>query len=263
MPEQTITPQVTQQTEVVKKDNRKRNIIIAVIIVLVLLVIIIAAFLFASRNNNPGYGYSNESTTTSSTQSSRTSTQTSSASSTTTSTVTSAAADTYVNTGTNNTWKYTSTEYGITFTVVNPYPDTPTPVNVTREGNKIWVYVGTDKNGGQSVELFTKPANQTFKQAIEEDFLASYDPAKCFVETTTRADGLVSAQIKYPVSESTDSPWWENAQYCPTNYSATNGVRYFLYDQNKPTQYAFFNIGQYAIYGTADGDWASTFVFVK
>lgn len=143
-------------------------------------------------------------------------------------------------------------------------------------GNKAYVYVqGPNANyaSGQWVEIFTKKASQTLKQAVEERFLKGIDSKDCFVaeedfknSKKMEVKGIKSAEIKYPLDENSETPFFEQGIKCPKDYSMTNGMRYFLMDEAHPTQFAFFDIGQYGISSnTSSGSptWQDTIVFLR
>lgn len=171
---------------------------------------------------------------------------------------------------TGNLKKYIFNSLGVSFTVFSPAQREP--IIVEKEGNKIYVGGKT----GQSVEIFSKNSNQTLQQAIENQFLTNYSKTDCFVIKTNHNSSARSyptsyetAEISYPrpanIGATNDGePWFANSKKCPTNYSRTNGIRYFLGDQNHPDIFVFFSIGQYAIFGDADyGTWQYTIEFIK
>lgn len=159
--------------------------------------------------------------------------------------------------------RFTSDTLGITFTYRN---DDTQRATVSEQGDKAYIAVNLppsgDITGGQWVQVFDKEAGDTLAQAIEKRFLQGYDEADCFVkslENTGYPDGVSLAIISFPHTDDGVNPWWD-ANTCPGQYSETNGMRYFWMDAAHPDKLLYFDIGQYAIYGTDDQttDWPRT-----
>lgn len=134
-----------------------------------------------------------------------------------------------------------SDSLGVGFTFL-AWPDGPA-IAVVESGNTISIL-------DQTIEVFDKDPGISFQQAIEERFLAGYDPADCFVVLADSNEQGIStyhaAIISFPKTEDADSPWWANADYCPADYSETNGLQYFLYNEDVPAKFLFVRIGQYS-----------------
>lgn len=139
-------------------------------------------------------------------------------------------------------------------------------------GSKVYVYqTKFPVEQGQYVEVFPKNAADDLKTAIEKKFLANYSKTDCFVivgknpvAKQTVPATFVFAQITIPTSpndgmEELSAKW----QKCPTPYTATNGLAYFLMNLAHPDKFVFFSIGQYSIDGGPGGVlWQSTLKFL-
>lgn len=149
-----------------------------------------------------------------------------------------------------NVKAFTSQKLGISFNYLSRNGDT----RVLESGDKVYVYPGTEAETGQWVQVFTKDKNDTLAQAIEKRFLRDYDKKNCWVELLGTKESFETATIYYPPNTDPNGPWWENYKNCPANYSAANGVSYFLMDQKHPDKLLFFSIGQYPIEGSEKED---------
>lgn len=139
---------------------------------------------------------------------------------------------------------------------------------VTEKNNIIYVHGTKDQpQAGQWIEMFEKKSDETLKTAVEEKFLANIPREQCFVESTdipkdesgSFQSNLVVGEIAYPLDKPKDPVGYEHN--CSPEYSRTNGLRYFLMSQARPDKFYFFEIGQYAILGSNDGQdvpWQST-----
>lgn len=130
------------------------------------------------------------------------------------------------------------------------------------------VYVGG--RDGQSVEVFTKKADESLEQSIRRQILANYPSSLCTIDVVPSniMSGYQTAGIGYPESTGGDEPWFENSKLCNPDYARTNGIRYFLYTPEYPEKFFFFSIGQYAILAEPAGDgggktWQDTFEVFK
>jgi len=162
--------------------------------------------------------------------------------------------------------EYISKNLGVNFC----YPETvgdpsgsPSAIEVTEEGDKIFVYnQGTNKETEQYVEVFNKNKNDTLVQAIEKTLLQNISKDKCWTSPLLLSENplggitypenyVLANPLEYPIPEnSTDfSSFFANAGNCPEEYRETNGIRYFMMDQNSPDRFFFFSIGQYFISG--------------
>lgn len=131
---------------------------------------------------------------------------------------------------------------------------------------------------GQFVRIFTKNNKDSLKQAIEKKFLENYSKEDCFLlENKDLNKYLENKYDKYPesyilmpaisypkdkYSESQNNPWFNK---CPRVYSQSNGISYFLMDNNHPDKFVFFSIGQYSISAPLEDVeifWQDTFRFI-
>jgi len=149
---------------------------------------------------------------------------------------------------------YYSDKLGVGFTYVPSQGQAgiDSTVTVTEIGDKIYVHgANGEPEQGQSIEVFTKDSNLTLGEAIEARFLGGYDPNDCFVKNygtnETRLENYVSAGISFPPSSDPDAPWWQNADKCPQHYSESNGIQYFLMNEDVPGKFLFVEIGQDSI----------------
>ncbi len=139
---------------------------------------------------------------------------------------------------------YYSEKLGVGLTYL-PYENSS--VQVTEKDNSINI-------DDQTIEVFDKDSNVTLQKAIEDKFLHGYDPKNCFVKTYDHsAEGVqegdptyTMAIISYPPTTDTNAPFWQNSEKCPQQYSATNGLQYFLYNPSVPSKFLFVRIGQYS-----------------
>ncbi len=158
--------------------------------------------------------------------------------------------------------KYTSTKLGVSF----EYPD---EAGVKEIGNKIYVYYKETKpEDGQYVEVFSKDGNKDLKVTLEDKFLAG-KPDFCEVEIfekTPQHPTYVSATITFPIDPDNYESLFTKTKECGENYSMTNGRRYFIYDPQHTSQYAFISIGQYSIdlkNHPSAATWEQTIKFLK
>lgn len=159
---------------------------------------------------------------------------------------------------------FTSHELGVSFKYLSEQ-DPGLPTKVTQVGDKVYVSVGDmSVESGQSLEVFTKPAEQSFADAIRDQILASFPSTDCTVEASPSniQGGYWVAEIGYPMAADADVPFWENAKLCNEKYDKANGIRYFLYDPSHPTKFLFVDIGQYFIQGPNSIPWQHSITFI-
>ena len=156
---------------------------------------------------------------------------------------------------------YYSNTLGIGFTYVasNSFSSNGKtyPVNfvVTEIGNKIYIHGSTEKpEQGQSLEVFTKDPAISFADTLRQQFLTGINPKSCFIETQQSSEqnisGYMSADISYPMPTDPTAPFWDNSVDCG-EYAKSNGIAYFLYNENVPNKFLYVSVGQDAI--TLDG----------
>ncbi|MGE5426229.1 MAG: hypothetical protein ACM3PZ_04080 [Bacillota bacterium] len=158
---------------------------------------------------------------------------------------------------------YYSENLGLAFTYL---PDENYNPEIRGEGNKLIV-------GDQEAEVFQKDPALSLQEAIEANFLVGYDPSQCFVkilskeEREQKPDSYEAAVISFPHLEDANLPWWSNGDKCPTEYSETNGLQYFLMNKEVPSKYLFVRVGQSAgvLDGIAEplGNWTRSLRVVK
>jgi hypothetical protein len=146
---------------------------------------------------------------------------------------------------------YYSTTQGIVFSYVPVY--SPDDLTVTERENIIYLHIsGEFPEDGQSIEVFDKEPEMDLAKSIEKRFLSDelISGGDCYVEVSVDPrpgfNRYERAEISYPEPQSPDAPFWENASRC-SKYARTNGVTYFLYNQDIPDKYIYVKLGQAAL----------------
>ena len=165
--------------------------------------------------------------------------------------------------------KYVNPELGIAFLYLENDSNSGNKISIRQIGNKIYVYgEAYEYDSGQYVEIFSKESSMSLEETLKKIFLENYSANDCIAVTETTPssypDSYVLANIKVP-GEFTDmeemSAKW---QKCPKAYTQTNGLSFFLMDQNHSDKFAFFSIGQYAIDANEDHVlWQDTIEFLN
>lgn len=154
---------------------------------------------------------------------------------------------------------FTSQKLGIKFNYLASEGDP-----VVEEGDK--VYVGASGKTGQWVQEFSKNPNDDLATAIKKKFLVGISNKDCKVNASHYYGSIDRGYIEIVnFSGTMEDPLFENNP-CPAEYRQTNGIRYFLMDENHPNYFFFFSIGQYAISADPvrpDVTWQSTFEVIK
>ena len=120
------------------------------------------------------------------------------------------------------------------------------------EGNRIYFYMdgpinSSDYKSGQYLEVFTKETDVNFQSTIENYFLQNVNSDECFVEIIEDTPKYQKAIINYPDNPCADGSPSFACSVCPTGYSKTNGISYFIYYKDNPSSYFYFSIGQYSL----------------
>lgn len=141
------------------------------------------------------------------------------------------------------------------------------------EDNRIYFYINwptgvNDHKSGQYLEKFTKESDVSFQSAIENKFLQNIDKDKCFVEIIEDTLEYQKAIITYPDTSCPDGEPYFACNACPTGYSRTNGISYFMYYKDNPNSYFYFSIGQYSLMmggsqATSNLEWFNNIEFLK
>ncbi len=165
-----------------------------------------------------------------------------------------------------NLKRHISEKFGITFTYLkNQSPERANAIEVLEENTKI--YIGGKE--GQWVEVFDKNPKDSLEEAIRKRILTNYSPTDCFVEKSKITNSsypptFEQAHISFPKTNDENDPFSEStAKKCPSDYRETNGIRFFLQDNNFPNKFFFFSIGQYAILADGNKSWFDTFQVLK
>ena len=145
---------------------------------------------------------------------------------------------------------YTNPKVGISFKFSTlPFGDDV--MDVKEVGNKIYYYdtkyVYTQ---GQYIEVFQKDSTDTLDIAIQKQFLGNISPKDCFVKDAGAniqanfPSSYVLKIIGFPVDQNSDTPAFAQSNKCPTPYTESNGIAYFLGDTKHPKTFLFLSIGQ-------------------
>lgn len=167
-----------------------------------------------------------------------------------------------------NVKTYTSSALGISFNYAAKTDDSNNyPIEVKEIGKKIYVYMKTnysDYTAGQYVEVFTKNKSDSLDEALNKTILNGYDPNKCILSPYgNKDDSIAVRQIRVPSSADDDlETITEKAKSCPSPYTATNGIVYFLMNNNHPDKFIFLSIGQYSISSGGNLNWQDTIKFL-
>lgn len=175
------------------------------------------------------------------------------------------------NTGVANQKRYTNPKVGISF-VFSTSAFGEDTLDVKEVGNKIYMYdTKYPYTQGQYIEVFQKEQADTLEQAIQKQFLSNISPKDCFVKDTKPDKyanfpaSYVFKAIGYPVDENSDVPAFAQSNKCPTPYTETNGIAYFLGDTKHPKMFLFFSIGQqgFSIEKNSQTMWQDTIEFLN
>lgn len=132
------------------------------------------------------------------------------------------------------------------------------PLTTTIQGDKVYIHKeGDPVDWGQSVEVFSKDADDTLAIAIQKEFLEGIDEFECWPHWLDDEGPIQKAVISYEgvgEMEGDVPPWEEHG--CPQGYSVSNGISYFWYDTTHPTTFLYISIGQYQF--SADCLWEDT-----
>lgn len=162
---------------------------------------------------------------------------------------------------------FTSDNLKISFDYLQVQPDYPKEkVNTSVSGNKVYVYMGSNPQEGQWVEIFKKDKNDTLKQVISKQFLSGISENDCFVENVTSKQKYSPtyqvAEITFPYDPNSEIPFFAVEHKCPKGYTRSNGISFFLADANHPDIFLFFSIGQYGIKADNSQMWQGTIRFL-
>ena len=160
---------------------------------------------------------------------------------------------------------YTSSKLGISFDYSNTSNDVP--VNIKEVGNKIYVYTANvQPESGQYLETFTKDKTVSLIDALKTKFITSKNASSCQVVTENSQNNYPSsfqiANLKVNSKTQDYATIMSLLNKCPSPYTASNGISYFLADSNHPDKYIFLSIGQYGIYAAPNVLWNHTIRFL-
>ncbi len=176
-------------------------------------------------------------------------------------------------TGTINQKRYISPRLGISFLYLSKYLDQD--IHVLEEDNKIYVYAEQGAFGsgnyseGQYVEVLTKDRSDDLKIALEKNHLTNYSPNDCTASIkgtkTINHQVFTTGNIDVAKDPLEIDFSFEGLEDCPSPYTASNGISYFLYDPDFPTKYFFFSIGQYGLAADPETEigWQDTFQVIN
>lgn len=172
----------------------------------------------------------------------------------------------------NNVQTFTSQDLGIRFRVSQQSDQGNGQITVRRWGNRVMVSpAALPANSGQSVFVFEKAASEDLLTAVKRQFLAGYAFEDCRAAVTdapstssTIGSTFQIVQIQVPSRFRGDvEKMLLEAEKCPDVFTTTNGMAYFVADSKHPTQFAFFDIGQYPINAENEMMWQDTLEFLK
>ncbi len=167
--------------------------------------------------------------------------------------------------------RYISAKLGVEFIYLEyMYPST---VKVKEIGNKIYIYDSLlAPESGQYIEVFSKDANMSFDEALTKRFLTTAEHKEnCKVtvnfltvgNSAKYPDNIKFGNIEVSKEHSDVEELFKLLDKCPSPYTQSNGISYFIYDTENPDKYGFVSIGQYSIPSdNAGGVWQDTIRFV-
>jgi hypothetical protein len=173
-------------------------------------------------------------------------------------------------TGIVNQKRYTNPKVGISF-VFSTLAFGNNVMDIKEVGNKIYMYdTKYPYTQGQYIEVFQKDAADTLEQTIQKQFLTGISPKDCFVKDTKPDNyaesptSYVFKTIGFPVDENSDVPMFAQANKCPTPYTESDGIAYFLGDTKHPKTFLFLSIGQqgFPIEKNSQTMWQDTIEFL-
>jgi hypothetical protein len=173
--------------------------------------------------------------------------------------------------GNNSTQKkFVSEKLGISFLYLEEQGGQK--IKVEESNNKIYVFTeNSQAESGQYVEVFSKEPQKPLLTAVEEKFLQGYSKNDCEALTVNSlikkypdSYEIVNIRVVGEIKDLSDLN--ERYKKCPQVYTQSNGVSYFLGDQNHKDKYLFFSIGQYGIIADDSTDnlktWQDTIQFL-
>ncbi len=138
---------------------------------------------------------------------------------------------------------------GFTYLPQSQY-DSSVETVVTEKGDTIYVHDAKyEPETGKSIQVFTKDDKLTLEEAIQNRFLKDYKKTDCFVAayspTEVAPSGYTAAEISFSEDLAPkEGPWWDIGDKCPADYTATNGIQYFVMNSAVPGKYLFLKLGQ-------------------
>lgn len=146
---------------------------------------------------------------------------------------------------------FADTQLGISF--VYPQQFSGIVPEVKKDGNKIYVFDSKfPYTQGQYIEIFKKLPSDSLDSAIQKQFLSGISPLDCFTKDYSSTNSNYPASyhqktLGYNPDPNSDLPYWAQDNKCPKPYPESNGISYFLGDDNHPNIFIFVSIGQYGI----------------
>ena len=102
--------------------------------------------------------------------------------------------------------------------------------------------------------------------ALKTKFITSKNASSCQVVTENSQNNYPSsfqiANLKVNSKTQDYATIMSLLNKCPSPYTASNGISYFLADSNHPDKYIFLSIGQYGIYAAPNVLWNHTIRFL-
>lgn len=170
------------------------------------------------------------------------------------------------NTSVSGQKRYVSPKLGISFLFAEK-DGNGQKILVKEIGNKVYLYGEKMKyDSGQYVEVFQKDKGQSLTDAIREKFLSGYSSDKCKITVDKTYPNLNYEVVNIEVVGNYDDmeKLFTALKDCPSPYTQSNGISYFLGDKNHPDKFVFFSIGQYLINKAPTGEqgWQDTIEFL-
>lgn len=167
--------------------------------------------------------------------------------------------------------RYISAKLGVEFIYLEKIGTNT--IKVKEIGNKIYIYDSLlAPESGQYIEVFSKDVNMSFDEALTKRFLTTAEyKENCKVtgnflsvgNSAKYPDNIKFGNIEVSKDHSDVEELFKLLEKCPSPYTQSNGISYFIYDTENPDKYGFVSIGQYSIPSDNDGGvWQDTVRFV-
>lgn len=166
---------------------------------------------------------------------------------------------------------YKSEKLGVSFSYFQT-TDEKFQIKIKEIDNKIYLYTRDDYTKGKYIEVWDKNPTQTLNDAIQSKFLKNYSENNCIVKDTERErkygiynpDNLYSSIVAVGVEKTNNfSDAQKLISLCPTPYTHSNFVSYFVMNKEIPNKFAFVNLGHDNFSSYPELSWDMTINFTK